>query len=218
MKSASIAALLFALAMNAQAEINMLDLTPLYKDAVAANPGVEMIHPYLDYVDKDADGFMDLLRVSFNVHPIGSTAALFSTTTVKVDFPRPCVNPAEYTWSEIVSIKFLGSDSSRSHLAVGLVAGCFEADFPFDYKEGFKTFVYSAAVDAPSGPVWQKTYYLELLSFDEVNIDGDADKELALGMVIALPQLPDDASNLRTIGFEAEDGTVVFDAKRTLTR
>lgn len=218
MKSASIAALLFALAMNAQAEINMLDLTPLYKDAVAANPGVEMIHPYLDYVDKDADGFMDLLRVSFNVHPIGSTAALFNTTTVKVDFPRPCVNPAEYTWSEIVSIKFLGSDSSRSHLAVGLVAGCFEADPPFDYKEGFKTFVYSAAVDAPSGPVWQKTYYLELLSFDEVNIDGDADKELALGMVIALPQLPDDASNLRTIGFEAEDGSVVFDAKRTLTR
>lgn len=218
MKSPSIAALLFALAMNAQAEINMLDLSPLYKDAVAGNPGVEMIHPYLDQVDKDADGFMDLLKIRFNVHPIDSSAVLFSTTTAKVDFPRPCINPAEYTWSDIVSIKFLGSDSSRTHLAIGLAAGCFEADFPFDYKEGYKTFVYSAAVDAPSGPVWQKTYYLELLSFDEVNIDGDADKELALGMVIDLPQLPDDASNLRTIGFEAEDGTVVFDAKRVLKR
>jgi len=103
-------------------------------------------------------------------------------------------------------------------MAIGLAAGCTEADFPYDYKEAYKTFVYSAAVDAPSGSVWQKTYYIDLSSFDEINFDGDADKELALGMVVDLPQLPDAASNLRSIGFEPENGAVIFDVKRALTR
>jgi len=218
MKPPSIAVLLIALAFDAQAQANVLDLTPLYKDVVASNTGLEMVHPYLDQVDKDADGVMDLIKIAFNVYPINSATPLFSTTIAKVDFPSPCVNPDDYRWSEISAVKFLGTDSSRSHLAIGLAAGCTEADFPYDYKEAYKTFVYSAAVDAPSGSVWQKTYYIDLSSFDEINFDGDADKELALGMVVDLPQLPDAASNLRSIGFEPENGAVIFDVKRALTR
>lgn len=220
MKSLGIApALLLILGMNAQAQVtSIVDLSPLYKDTVANSPGIEMIHPYLDFVDDDTDGVMDSLIVRFDVYPADSSSRLFGTTIRKVDFPVPCVNPDDFSWAEVTSIRFLGTDASRSHLAIGLAGGCYETDPPFDYKEGYRTFVYSAAVDGSSGPVWVKTYNLEMMSFESVDVDGDTTKEVVLGLVINLANLPDDASNLRSIALEGADGTQVFNVSRPLTR
>jgi hypothetical protein len=220
MKSLSIApALLLILGMNAEAQVtSLVDLSPLYKEAVASSPGIEMIHPYLNFVDDDTDGVMDSLIVRFDVYPADSSSRLFGTTNRKVDFPTPCVNPDDFNWAEVTSIKFLDTDAARSHLAIGLAGGCFEADPPYDYKEGYRTFVYSAAVDGSSGPVWVKTYNLEMMSFESVDVDGDTTKEVVLGLLINRANLPDDASNLRSIALEATDGTPVFDVSRPLTR
>jgi hypothetical protein len=220
MKAHSFTALLLAIALNpsAHAQVTTLDLAPLYKDVVASNAGVEMVHPFFDFIDNDADGVMDAVGVRFDIYPANSTTRLFGTAKRKVDFPKPCINPDEYQWSELVSVKFLGTDGPRSHVAIGLAGGCTEADEPWEYKEAYSTFVYSAAVDSAAGSVWQAAYYIDLVGFDEVNVDGDPEKELVLGMAIDLPSLPDDASNLRSVGFDAADGTVVFDAKRWLSR
>ena len=225
MKTPFILALLLAFGLTPQAHAealaqgSILDLAPLFKESVAGNPGVEMIHPYLDQVDANADGVMDSITLRFNVYPAESATRLFGTPARKVDFPSPCINPDDYRWSEISAIKFLGGDTPRSHLAISLAAGCIEADAPYDYKEAYKTFVYSAAVDAPAGSVWQKTYKgAGMSNFDEANVDGDADKELVLGLLINRPDLPDDAKDLRTSAFKASDGTVVFQVTRLLTR
>lgn len=225
MKTPSILALLLALGLNppvhaeALTQGSLLDLAPLFKESVASNAGIEMIHPYLDQVDADADGVMDSINLRFNVYPAESAARLFGTVTRKVNFPSPCINPGDYRWSEISAIKFLGADSPRSHLAISLAAGCIEVDAPNDYKEATRTFVYSAAVDVPAGSVWQKVYDgVSMVSFDEVNVDGDADKELVLGLLINRPALPDGAKDLRTTALEAADGAVVFQVTRLLTR
>ena len=225
MKTPSILALLLALSLTSQAHAealvpgSILDLAPLFKESVASNAGIEMVHPYLDQVDADGDGVMDSVNLRFNVYPADSTTRLFGTPTRRVDFPRPCTNPGDYRWSEISAIKFLGGDTPRSHLTISLAAGCIEADAPYDYKEAYKTVVYSAAVDAPAGSVWQKAYNgAGMSNFDEVNVDGDADKELVLGLLINRPDLSDGAKDLRTNALDASDGAVVFQVTRILTR
>lgn len=200
------------------AQATLPDVSPIFNDTVASSNGVEVIQPFLDFVDSDADGVMDSISVRFNVYPANSAVRLFGTPARTVAFPSPCANPDEYRWSEVSSTRLIGRDSSRAHLAIELVAGCTESIFPFDYKEAERTFVYSAAVDAPGGPVWQKLYNYGVSSFNEANIDADAETELVLGLAIPQSSLPDGASNLRAIGIEAADGAVVFDVSRLLTR
>jgi len=54
-------------------------------------------------------------------------------------------------------------------------------------------------------------------NFDEANVDGDADKELVLGLLINRP-ICRWRKDLRTSAFEASDGAIVFQVTRLLTR
>lgn len=103
-------------------------------------------------------------------------------------------------------------------MVIGLAGGCTEADPPFEYKEAYKTYLYSAAIDDATGPVWVKVYNLELIGIDAIDVDSDTSSELVIGLAVERTDLPDGARNMRSIALEDTDGSVAFDVTRALTR
>ena len=211
----------FGMATAAQAEVSIIDFTPLYKETVAASPGIEMIQPTFTDVDTDADGLADSFRVGFNVFPANSATKLFSTTPRLVAYPAvPCTNPS-WVDSDFSAVKFLGGTSaSRSHVAIGMFVECQEADAPFEWKEAKRTLVYSAAVNAAGGTMWSKVYNYALLNFDGIDVNADGTNELVLGLEVpvTVPTSLIDAGNLRSIAINGGTGAVVFDVTRLLVR
>ena len=161
---------------------------------------------------------MDFLAVRFNVYPADGATSLFATPKRKVDLPAPCINTNEYKWTAITGHKFLGTQASRTHMAISVHGGCTETEFPYDYKETARTFIYSEATDNPSGRVWVNVYNLKMAGIDAIDIDGDTISELVMGLTLVRPDLPDGAQNMRPIAFKDTDGSVVFDVTRGLTR
>lgn len=177
-----------------------------------------MIQPYLVELDANADFDYDSMNVRFDVYPANSNTKLFRTDIRNVTYPAPpCTNPSWVDHS-VSGVKFLGKDVTRSHMAIGFSVECQESG-GFEIKEAFKTFVYSAAVDAAGGSVWTKVYNLELLGFDGIDVDGDLVNELVLTMAVPYTTLSNpDSANSQTNAFEGVDGTELFQKQRAFIR
>ena len=213
------ALLAMAASASANASDSLLNLAPLYKETVASNPGIEMIHPYVRYVDTNVDGMPDSVVFQFNVYPVNSNIKLFSTAGRTVPVAAiPCTSPLEVDVN-LSNGKFLGELSpTRSHVALVVITSCVESGTG-EFKEAFNTLVYSADVSAPGGLVWSKVYALDLLSFDGVDVDGDATNELVVGLAVSVTGLANpESENLRSIALEGNNGAVVFDKTRLLVR
>ncbi len=207
-------------AANAEV-LGLLDMSPLYKEVVAANPGIEAVHPHFEDLDTNFDGRADTIKFQFDVYPVASNVPLFSSPLRTFIYPaNPCTNPA-WTDAYVEGLKFLGGSVLRSHIAFDIIIECEEAG-TFEYKEAHKTIVYSTNVSVPLGATWTKVYNLELISFDGIDVDRNdgGTKELVLTMVKEGVDVPTslDPANTRTVAMEGFNGTVVFDRERVLFR
>jgi len=204
---------------NAEA-LGLLEMSPLYKEVVASNPGIEAVHPYFVNLDTDFDFRIDTVKFRFDVYPVASNVKLFSSPQRTFTFPAfPCTNPF-WTDAYVEGMKFLGGTSPRSHIAFDLLVECEDST---GYKEAHKTIVYSANVSVALGSTWTKAYNnLELISFDGIDVDGNDGEtnELVLTMYLDLEGVVPtiDPANTRTVAMEGLDGTVLFDRQRLLSR
>ena len=221
--ASSVVALGMATAANAGEPF--VDFSPLYKDVVASNEGIEMIHPYIGLIDDNpVDGVPEAF-IRFNVYPAASNIPLFSTASRNVPFPTmPCSNPI---WSEytIGGAKFQGANNlERSHMAVALISRCTDTEGD---KEKHKTIVYSASINIPpsdpAATVWLNAYPGSLLGFDgakDFNGDGFSDLlvSLAVNANVATPGFNTEPMNLRSVALQITDGAVLYDVTRKLAR
>jgi hypothetical protein len=225
MKSNTLATTLVALGLTttALADDGLVNFAPLYKDSVASSAGTEMVHPYLKVVDANADGLPEA-TMRFNIYPMDSSVLLFSTALRSVPFPVPPCDPATTNFVDfgLGEVKFQGDGNLfRSHMAVSLHASCADAG---GYKEAFKTVVYSASINVPptdpSATVWLKTYPLDLFGFDSrfFTAENRHALVLSLGVRVAPTAFNPEPVNLRSISLNIEDGAVLFDVTRALTR
>lgn len=221
MKYSSIGAAMIAVGLAAPviAEEPFIDFTPLYKDVVAANPGTEMVHPYIVFVDKDVDGVPEA-AIRFNIFPISGNVPLFYTAPKVVSFPSVTCDPASVRYM-VGKGKFLGDGNlTRSHIAVVLKSVCEEAGG----AEAFRTVVYSASISVPasdpSATVWTRVYPLDLGGFDSDYLSAEGGYAIIVSLFV--PRLPTalnpEPSNLRSIGLGIEDGSELFDVTRALSR
>jgi len=220
LKSIAVALLMFNVTAANAAALGLLEMSPLYKEIVTGNPGIEAVHPYFVNLDTNFDGVADTVKFRFDVYPVASNVKLHNSPLRTFTYPtNPCTNP-EYSDAYVEGLKFLGGTSLRSHIAFDLVVECQEAS-TFERKQAHKTIVYSADVSVPLGNTWTKVYNLELISFDGIDVDGNDGgiNELVLTMVLEV-DVPTslEAENTRTVAMEGLDGTVVFDKQRALIR
>jgi|GEM_PF-3069676 len=219
------AVLAFGMVATSNAAEPLVDFSPLYKDVVAANEGIEMIHPYIKLTDVNPTDGIPEAFIRFNVYPAASNVPLFSTSARNVPFPAmPCTTPiwGEYT---IGGGKFQGANNlERSHMAVTLISRCTDAEGD---KEKYKTVIYSASVNVPptdpAAAVWMKVYPGSLLGFDGAkDFTGDGFPDLlvsvAVDETVAVPGINTEPMNLRSIALQVVDGAVLYDVTRILAR
>jgi len=121
--------------------------------------------------DGNGDGVPDRMVFWFNVYPIGSNTKTLETGHKLVALPaNPCSNP---TYSNFdFRVKFLGlRNTVRSHALIETRVECQESG-TLDYKEAYKTTVYSANLSTGTG-VW--VYYVNrwAIGLDGIDTDGD---------------------------------------------
>jgi len=121
--------------------------------------------------DGNSDGVPDRMVFWFNVYPIGSSTKTLETTHKLVALPaNPCSNPSSSNFD--YRVKFLGlRNTVRSHALIETRVECQE-NGTFEYKEAYKTTVYSANVSTGGG-VW--VYYINrwAIGLDGIDTDGD---------------------------------------------
>jgi len=146
---------------------DLADFSSLARDVTALSAGIETISPFFVIRDTNSDGNSDLFNVQFRVYAVGtSTPVVLQSVWRSTALPAiPCTSPQ---WSNIdmENVKFLGqTGSSRAHVAVELVASCQEIGG--EYKEAYKTFVYSADLSTTlNSSVWTYAANRELEGFD----------------------------------------------------
>lgn len=224
MKLKSIATAVLALfAAAAQAEpYALLEMSPLYKEVTDTNEGIELVHPYAKWNDTNADGYADTMLFRFDVYDVAGTVKLWNTPGKVFTLPAsPCVAPQWREGPYLESFKFAGGNVVRSHVAMGIRVECQESAPPFEYKEAFKTLIYSADPGNAVSGVWVKGYNMELVGFEGIDVDqndgGTNELVLTMGVPIDLATSVD-AANTRTIAMEGLDGTVLFDKQRAIFR
>jgi hypothetical protein len=224
MKLKSIAAAIFAVGAGlAQAEPPaLLEMSPLYKEVLESNEGIELVHPYAKWNDTNADGYAETVFVRFDVYDAAGTVKLLSTPGKLYTLPAsPCVSPIWRDGPYLDGFKFLGGNVLRSHVAMNIRVECEDMDGGGVFKEAFKTLIYSADPSNAASGAWAKGFNLQLVSFDGIDVDqndGGAN-ELVLTMAVPLALVDSiEAANTRTIAMEGVDGTIVFDKQRAIFR
>jgi len=150
---------------------------------VTGDTAIEAINPFFILRDTNSDSVPDICYVEFRVFAGGTNTPLVLKSIGKsTALPAvPCTNPQ---WSnvDINTAKFLGqTGSSRSHVAVELVARCQEAAPSYEHKESLKTFIYSADLSTNLNTnVWTYTTNRELEGFDILKDTAGAETDNAM--------------------------------------
>jgi len=149
---------------------DLSDFSSLARDVTALSPGIEAINPFFILRDTNADSFPDIFYVEFRVFAGGTNTPLVLKSIGKSTAPLPAIPCTNPQWSNVdfENVKFLGqTGSSRSHVAVELIAKCQETEAPYEYKESYKTFIYSADLSTNlNSNVWTYTTNRKLEGFD----------------------------------------------------
>jgi hypothetical protein len=202
----------------ASAEGDFLELSSLAREVVAASPGVETIIPYFIERDTTADGYPDRLYFRFRVYAGGTTTLLHSSVSKsEVVAAPPCDTPQTKDFD--FPPKFLGEiGSTRAHVAISMSMGCSEQGTG-DWKESFRTFVYSADLSSAAGTVWTYTLTREVLSFDLVDVTGDGINEIMLTTTYPVDPLNDAAGeNITVRTMNATTGALVSEKGYAVVR
>jgi hypothetical protein len=194
---------------TAQAD-EILDFTPLVRDFVDTNTGLEIAVPYIRYNDTTvpADGIPDSITLWFNIYPVGSTAKLHTSFARTIPVPAlPCTQPDPNSVYDDMKVKFLGTTSvSRVHLVLTGSIECWDmADDK--YKEAYKTVLYSSNA-ATAGNSWMKVWNFDTIAANGMNVDADADNEIMLTMEVPTPT---GGANAKVVYLNGGDGTIVYD-------
>ena len=152
-----------------------LDAGLMFGDFNAGNPGPEVVVPRFTFVDQDADGYPNLVRVWFDTYAAGTNTKLY-TSAIKSfgtpPLPAGCDPAAAFDNISLFPQVRRSGTSPRITMFLGLNMSCFDG---VDDIEQENTAVYSASVAAAGGGAWRyiaaKRY---LWGFGEVDTDGDA--------------------------------------------
>jgi len=157
---------------SASAE-ELLNTKPLLKEAVAANPGLELIMP--SAVESiTPSGYQEELKMKFKVYAAGTLNLLFATPQKKFTPPPvPCNNPhvVDLDWD----VGFAGEDNSYTAIGVSFYVECQELNGT--WKEDAGAFVYVADT-SQSGSAWAKSWNAQLISLNILDWDDDQQDEV----------------------------------------
>ena len=157
---------------------------PLIKETVATSPDLESITPLINFIDTNASGYADRVKLSFNVWDAGTNSKLFKTNVMAVDLPNhACTSPA---WVDVdFEVKFTNETGLRSNMGLIVNVACEESG-TFEEKETYKTIVYSADVSqspAGGGTAWLKAWDRDAMAFNNLDWDNDTFKEIIVTLV-----------------------------------
>jgi len=182
---------------------------PLFKDLAPGAPGGEItITPLLNWVDTDADGYPDKLKMAFNVWTAGTNTKLLQTVKQTVTPPPlPCTLPL---WvDDDLGIKFMGATSaSRVHMVLSANVECEETGTG-EIKFADKAIWYSADVASTGASYAMAWKDWEVLGTNGVDWDGDGTKELQL--ILDKENAAGDTAKGRVIYMSFSDGTIEAD-------
>ena len=199
----------FELITPTKRSVELLNWKPLLKDSVPGNPGLESIIPLINLTDADADGVNEKVVLAYNVWAVGTNTKLFKTVKRRIDLTVPCMDPV--SGDSDVELKFLDETGSRSHMIFTVGIFCTESGTLVE-KTAYKTIVYSADVSrspGEGGDSWVKSWNKEALSFDLVDWDDDAQKEIILTLLVE----QDTSEDIRVIALDPSNGTKEADNK-----
>jgi hypothetical protein len=199
----------------ARAELEAIpDFSPLARNVVAAVPGVEAIIPYVELRDPDDDQVIEQLAVRFDVYQGGTNTKLHATPlkTTAVP-PAPCTSPQ---WQEQdMTPKFIGRPGNTRVTAVMRMTAECQEQGTGDYKEVYKTFVYSTDASKPNGVTWTWALGRELLAANGIDTDGD-DVPETLMLSLAVPV--SNGENVQVVMLRFSDGGEVANNTYPLDR
>ena len=197
------------LSLNSAGAGELISTKPLLKDAVASNPGNEIIMPVLGEFDDNGDDYADRLTFKFKVFGAGTTTKLLTTPQKKFVTPQsPCTNPQFNDWDW--DLEFFGEDGSHTGMILSFFVECHDNADGF-FKEDYGTFVYVADT-TQAGSAWGKSYGPEAVSADFVDWDNDGNNEVKIVLVTE----GDTDEKLRVIFLKKGSGAVESDKKYTI--
>ena len=188
----------------------LVNLKPLVKDAIASNPGMEVIVPVIEEFDDNADFYPDRITVKFRVYAAGTLQKLLTTPQRRFNPPaNPCQNPSFTDWDW--EADFIGEDNISTGISLVFEVECSESGGGFE--EGYGTFVYVANTGT-TGSGWAKTWSREAAAFDLVDWDDDG----TLEVMVVLAHEVGNTETLRYVFLRKGNGVVESDRSYTAVK
>ncbi len=213
--------LLFAVGLHAAPAASgdtFINTQPLFRDVVTGTAGVETIVPVFVMRDTNNDNRPDVLYVKFRVYQGGTTTLLNESAFRGVFFPdNPCTNAS---WVDVdMDPHLLGNASStRGTVVVALTTSCQETGSG-NYKDAFRTFVYSANLASADNSPWTHVQNREVISAEGIDtMGGDGVNELILSTIYNPDPNIENAANLIVTKLNFATGAILNQAIYPIVR
>ncbi len=159
-----------------------VDGRPIFKDVTSSNSGIEMIVPFIEVFDTDADDYPNRIRMQFRIFDPDTDTKVYGNTRRRGEDlpPIPCVNPADYDYDW--DLEFLGEGNSYTGILTVFYVECIETATG-DYHERTNAYLYMANTGTANGNAWLRRWSQDAASAHITDWDVDSDEEIALVLV-----------------------------------